>query len=93
MLVSSRRASVVVPRDAPSIASPLRYLVKRDLCGIYDFKFELGEPLAGKNIFTTFAGDKVYEKTHTYRYADANDGFAIGASIRTGSDGTSYAPA
>ena len=54
---------------------------------------ELGESLAGKNIFTTFAGDKVYEKTHTYRYADANDGCAIGASIRTGSDGTSYAPA
>ena len=53
----------------------------------------MGGSLAERNLFTTFAGDTAYEKTHTYRYADADDGFAIGASVHIGSDGTSYAPA
>ena len=34
--------------------------------GIYNFKFELGESLARKNIFTTFAGDTAYMRRLTH---------------------------
>ena len=34
--------------------------------GIYNFKFELGDPLAGKNIFTIFAGDTAYMRRLTH---------------------------
>ena len=65
--MSSGRASVVVARDAPSIASILT--VSRKAGAVWHIRFQIcaGRPTCEeKNIFTTFAGDTAYMRRLTH---------------------------